>query len=82
MSMCGRSGRERERETIFRLLEEHGLIKRTRGSKPYAPKSDRRKRETKSNICEFDYLLYGATMRFDFRPQAVSGSIQDFTIAL
>ena len=35
-----RAGRLAERETIFRMLEEHGLIKRTRGGKPYAPKSE------------------------------------------
>ena len=35
-----RAGRLAERETIFRMLEEHGLIKRTRGGRPYAPKSE------------------------------------------
>jgi hypothetical protein len=35
-----RAGRLAEREAIFRTLEEFGLIKRTRGGKPYAPKSE------------------------------------------
>lgn len=35
-----RAGRLAEREAIFRMLEEHGLIKRTRGGKPYAPKPE------------------------------------------
>jgi len=35
-----RAGRLAEREAIFQTLEEYGLIKRTRGGKPYAPKSE------------------------------------------
>jgi transposase InsO family protein len=35
-----RAGRMAEREAIFQTLEEYGLIKRTRGGKPYAPKSE------------------------------------------
>ena len=35
-----RAGRQAEREAIFRTLEEYELIKRTRGGKPYAPKSE------------------------------------------
>jgi transposase InsO family protein len=35
-----RAGRLAEREVIFQTLEEYGLIKRTKGGKPYAPKSE------------------------------------------
>ena len=35
-----RAGRLAEREAVFQTLEEYGLIKRTRGGKPYAPKSE------------------------------------------
>lgn len=35
-----RAGRMAEREAIFETLEEYGLIKRTRGGMPYAPKSE------------------------------------------
>jgi transposase InsO family protein len=35
-----RAGRLAEREAIFQTLEEYGLIKRTRGGKPYAPKPE------------------------------------------
>ena len=35
-----RAGRMAEREAIFETLEEYGLIERTRGGMPYAPKSE------------------------------------------
>ena len=35
-----RAGRMAEREAIFETLEEYGLIQRTRGGMPYAPKSE------------------------------------------
>jgi len=35
-----RAGRMAEREAIFQTLEEYGLIERTRGGMPYAPKSE------------------------------------------